>query len=355
MLKNNMLIKRARLFAKMVSCKAFNRRDPVVAYLLITDRCNLRCRYCFVDVEQKRDELSTDEWIKIINETVRRGTKMICLMGGEPLLHPDIDQIIDHIHSKGIICDMTTNGWLLPNKIELIKKLDSIMISIDGDAEATDINRGEGAFAKALRAIEIARQNNIVVRLNAVMTQQSINSIEFLLDLAEKHDLYVTFSITAEFPEKYENLANQIMLNEQQIRDLYKKLKILRAEGKRILFSDLCLDYVINYPTAYNEIIFKGSPHAQYYTKGCLFGRTMYYIDANGDFYPCAALWNHEAFTPKNIRKDGFENAWNNMSGLKCISCFCPGVPEWNDIMSFSGLLRGLKISLLQSKSRGRK
>jgi MoaA/NifB/PqqE/SkfB family radical SAM enzyme len=347
---DNLLFKRARLFAKVVQCRILNKRKPVVAYLNITDRCNLRCRYCFVDVNRCQEELTVSEWESLINEIYLRGCRMICLMGGEPLLHPDIEEIVNYIRKKKIICDMTTNGVLVPQKINIVKNIDSLMVSLDGDEVAHDTNRGKGSFRKAINAIKIARQNNIVVRINAVMTKQSQGCLDFLLDLADEYNLYVTFSITAEFSCKDTSIAKEVALSDEEIRRIYVKLKQQLRKGRRILFSESTLDYVINYPLSYNKIIFRDDKeNCEYYTEQCPFGRTMFYVDANGDFYPCAALWNTGYFSPRNLRKDGFQKAWDNMANLRCSACFCPGVPEWNRIMSLKGLFSGIKITLNQA------
>lgn len=337
----------------MNECKILRRRCPVVAYLLITDRCNMHCRYCFLDYNQKRRELSTEQWLKLIDELHSRGTAMFCFMGGEPLLHPDIDLIVKYVLSKDVICDMTSNGILVPEKIDTVKNIDSLMISLDGDTEANDINRGRGAFDKAIEAIRIAKDAGVVVRVNAVMTKQSKERVEFLLALADRYDLYVTFSIAAEFPVQDGELERQIMLDEEEIRSLYKKLKVLKHKGRRILLSFSTLDYVINYPLPYNKVILRSNKeHRNYYTQKCFFGQTMLYVDANGDLYPCATLWNNEYFKPKNILEDSFQGAWDNMAELECLSCFCPGGPEWNRIMSLRGFCAGVAVTLQQALSR---
>lgn len=345
----NLVVKRAQLFAKIMQYKVLNQRKPVAAYLNVTNRCNLHCRYCFVDTTKKMDELTTKEWKEFIDEIYLKGCQMVCLMGGEPLLHPDIEEIIEHIRSKKIICDVTTNGVLVSQKIDLVKRIDSLMVSLDGDEAANDANRGQGSFQQALGAIKIARENNVIVRINAVMTKQSQDSLEFLLDLADQHDLYVTFSIIAEFPCEDMETVRKIALSDDQIRNIFIRLKELRRKGRRVLFSESTLDYVISYPVPYNKIIFHGdSEHERFYRQKCLFGRMLFYVNANGDLYPCATFWNTEHYHPLNMRKVGFQKAWNNMANLKCLSCSCPGVPEWNRIMSFKGLLNGLTVTLQQ-------
>ena len=349
----NMIVKRAKLFAKMNEARFLKRRIPLVTYLLVTDRCDLRCSYCFVDVKTKKDELTTLEWINLIDKLYAEGTRMLCFMGGEPLIHKEIDRLVDYAVSKGMIVDMTTNGTQVSKKMDTIKKLDSLMISIDGDEEGHDSNRGEKSFQKAKDAMIMARNAGVIVRINAVMTQQSVHGVDYLLDMADEYDLWITFSITAEFPENAKDLESSIKLGDEDIRKLYKKLKVLKAQGRRVLFSEETIDYVIDYPLPFDQIILRDDKENLKYSQGlCPFGQHMIYVDATGDFYPCASLWNGDLYQPKNCRNDSFEEAWGHMATLKCATCFCPGVPEWNRIMSVKGISDGVKVTFKQAFSR---
>jgi MoaA/NifB/PqqE/SkfB family radical SAM enzyme len=339
---------------KLFCAKTFKIRTPVVAYLLITDKCNMRCRYCFVDCSKKKEELSTPEWLGLIDELAKRGVRQICLMGGEPTLHPDFETIVDKIVSLGISCDTTTNGVLAEKKLSAMKKLNSVMVSLDGSREAHDSNRkttgGGGTFDTTLNAIKLLRKEGVTTRINAVMTKQSAKDIDFLLGLAEELDLYVTFSLTADFPEHAQNEADEIMLSPDEIRQLYRDLKKRNGKDSRILFSNEALDFVINYPLPHKEVIWKeDKEHASFYPHVCPFGRAMFYVDSDGGFFPCATLWNSPRFKPVNYRKEGFDAAFNGMEPLPCRTCFCPGIPDWNRVSSAAGFLDGLRITLRQA------
>src|SRR5260370_34075609 len=75
-------------------------------------RCNLACTYCneFDDVS---DPVPLDEMLRRIDDLGRLGTSVITISGGEPLLHPELDQIIARIRRTGAIAGMITNGYLL--------------------------------------------------------------------------------------------------------------------------------------------------------------------------------------------------------------------------------------------------
>ena len=314
------------------------------------------CHYCFVDHVALPNEMSTEQIIRLVDELYDKGTRMICLMGGEPLLKPGIDKIIDHIVNKGIICDMTTNGLMIKNKLDIIKKLDAIMISLDGDEQANDQNRGKGTYPKIVEGIKIARENGVIVRLNCVLTRKNMGSIEYMLQFARNNGLFVTFALMAE-PHQIPEDLKEFTMTDQEIKETYLKLKKLRAEGWPVLFSDHTLDYVINYPLAYNKIIFKNAPKKilDYYKRECRYGRTMAYIESDGKTYPCAALWKVDFFKPKSAQeKGGFQAAWDNMEQLPCKTCFQPGCSEWNYLTTLQGVLHGIRFSLNQLLTRNK-
>lgn len=348
------LYKRTRLFTRLVYHQITKTRAPVIAYLLVTNRCQMNCRYCFVDHVALPEEMSTEKIISLIDELYDKGTRMICLMGGEPLLKPGIDKIVDHIVHKGIICDMTTNGLLVKNKLDVVKKLDAMMISLDGDESANDLNRGKGTYPKIVEGIRVARENGVIVRLNCVLTRKNMHSIGYMLKFAKNNGLFVTFALMA---EPYQTPADlkEFTMSDAEIKQTYVRLKQLRAEGWPVLFSNHTLDYVINYPLAYNQLILKNaaSKILDYYRHECRYGRTMAYIESDGKTYPCAALWNVDFFKPKSAQgKGGFQAAWDNLDNLPCKTCFQPGCSEWNYLTTVAGVLHGVTFTLRQFFSR---
>src|SRR5260370_39457233 len=105
---------------------------PYMAHIVPMRRCNLACTYCneFDDVS---DPVPLDEMLRRIDDLGRLGTSVITISGGEPLLHPDLEQIIARIRKTGAIAEMITNGDLLmPDRIERLSKagLAHIHISI---------------------------------------------------------------------------------------------------------------------------------------------------------------------------------------------------------------------------------
>src|SRR5580700_10605008 len=106
---------------------------PLMAHIIPIRRCNLSCAYCneFDDVSKP---VPTDVMVKRINRLADLGTGVLTLSGGEPLLHPELDEIIAAIRRRGIIAGMITNGYLLtPDRVQKLNRagLDHLQISID--------------------------------------------------------------------------------------------------------------------------------------------------------------------------------------------------------------------------------
>jgi MoaA/NifB/PqqE/SkfB family radical SAM enzyme len=106
---------------------------PVLAHIIPTRRCNLACTYCN-EYDDFSKPVPTDEMKRRIDHLARLGTSIISFSGGEPLLHPDLDDLIRHIRATGAIAGMITNGFLL--NVDRINRLndaglDHMQISID--------------------------------------------------------------------------------------------------------------------------------------------------------------------------------------------------------------------------------
>ncbi len=118
---------------KMIAKGIVSTDHPVMAHIIPMRRCNLSCTYC-----NEYDEVSKPVPVEVmkerINHLARLGTTIVTFSGGEPLLHPELDDIIQHSRSRGIITGMITNGYLLTaDRIQRLNRagLDHMQISID--------------------------------------------------------------------------------------------------------------------------------------------------------------------------------------------------------------------------------
>ena len=148
---------------------------PVVAQIIPTRRCNLSCTYCN-EFDRTSDPVPLDDMQARIDKLARLGTGIITLSGGEPLLHPDLEAIVRHIRSHGVIATLITNGYLLTiARIHALNAagLDSLQISID-NVTPDDVSK------KSLEVLDpklrwLAEHAWFDVTVNAVVGSASAN------------------------------------------------------------------------------------------------------------------------------------------------------------------------------------
>jgi MoaA/NifB/PqqE/SkfB family radical SAM enzyme len=131
--------------------------------------CNLSCAYCN-EYDKVSDPVPVEEMLRRIDHLARLGTSIITISGGEPLTHPDLDQIIARIRHHGRIAGMITNGYfLMPDRIERLNKagLDHMQISID-NVQPDEISK------KSLKVLDkklefLSRYADFHVNINSVV------------------------------------------------------------------------------------------------------------------------------------------------------------------------------------------
>ena len=111
----------------------FSTDHPVLAHIIPIRRCNLACAYCN-EYDDYSKPVPLDVMKRRLDRLAELGTTIITLSGGEPLLHPEADEIVAHIRAHGIMAGMITNGYLLTaDRIRRLNQagLEHMQISID--------------------------------------------------------------------------------------------------------------------------------------------------------------------------------------------------------------------------------
>ena len=118
---------------RLIAKGALSTRHPIMAHIIPIRRCNLSCTYCN-EYDDFSKPVPVETMIHRINKLADLGTSILTLSGGEPLLHPQLDEIIAAMRARGVLACMITNGYLLmPDRVERLNRagLDHMQISID--------------------------------------------------------------------------------------------------------------------------------------------------------------------------------------------------------------------------------
>jgi MoaA/NifB/PqqE/SkfB family radical SAM enzyme len=119
--------------ARVVAKAMHSPRHPIVAHIVPIRRCNLACKYCN-EYDDFSKPVPLETMFQRIDKLAALGTSIVCISGGEPLLHPQLDDVLRRIRNHGIIAGMITNGYLLTaERIEQLNRagLEHLQISID--------------------------------------------------------------------------------------------------------------------------------------------------------------------------------------------------------------------------------
>lgn len=108
-------------------------KHPVLAHIIPMRRCNLACGYCN-EYDKVSDPVPLAAMKRRLDKLGELGTSVITISGGEPLMHPELDEIISHIRSHKMIAGLISNGYFFtPDRIKRLNKagLEYLQISID--------------------------------------------------------------------------------------------------------------------------------------------------------------------------------------------------------------------------------
>src|SRR5256885_1556329 len=101
---------------------AVSTRHPIMAHIIPIRRCNLACTYCN-EYDDYSKPVPTEVMVDRVNQLADLGTSILTLSGGEPLLHPDLDEIIAAMRRRGVLACMITNGYLLtPDRVQRLNR-----------------------------------------------------------------------------------------------------------------------------------------------------------------------------------------------------------------------------------------
>src|SRR5579872_1600325 len=155
--------------ARMIANALASTDHPLLAHIIPMRRCNLACTYCN-EFDDFSKPVPTDEMFRRIDKLGALGTAVVTISGGEPLLHPELDDVIGRIRSNGMIAGLITNGYLLvAERIQRLNRagLEWLQISID-NVNPDDVSK------KSLKVLDkklqlLAAHADFHVNINSVV------------------------------------------------------------------------------------------------------------------------------------------------------------------------------------------
>lgn len=280
---------------------------PLSLVAELSYRCPLRCPYCSnpLDWARSTQELATEEWRRVIRQSRQLGVVQLGLSGGEPLLRPDLEELVAEAATLGLYTTLVTAGTLLtPQRAVCLREvgLDHVQISLqDSRAAESDRIAGVSCFEQKLAAARLVKELGFPLTLNFVLHRYNLDRIDEILALAESLGAdRLELANTQYYGWAYQNRAALLPTREQ----LQHAQRVVIAAQKRRKIP-MGILYVI--PDYYAE-----------YPKPCMggWGQRTIVVTPQGEALPCQAASAIAELEFANVRDRSLEWIWYESSAF---------------------------------------
>ena len=268
-------------------------KHPVLAHVIPMRRCNLACAYCN-EYDTYSKPVPTEEMRRRLDKLADLGTSIITISGGEPLMHPQIFELVAHIRRRGMVAGLITNGfYLTPEKIKKFNAagLEYLQISID-NVEPDEVSK------KSLRNLDKKLQHlseyaEFHVNINSVLGG-GIRTPEDALVIARRA-VELGFSTTVGVIHDHDGTLKPLTEREKQIFHEVKKLG--NKDHARLNW--------------FQDSIAEGKP----YEWRCRAGARYLYICEEGLVHWCSQQRGYpgiplEQYTMEDFKREYFTEKW---------------------------------------------
>ena len=207
-------------------------KQPVLAGHKLLYRCNLECGMCPFWRREDDPLLSVADEVRMMKALERAGVSFLGFEGGEPLLRPDLPQILEEAHAR-FHTSVVTNGWLLAQRYRDIRKhLEYLFVSLDGMDETHDRLRGiPRSFERAVQGIK-AVGGDVPLAISHTVTKENLGHAERLVHLAEELGVRITVQVAYDY-----STADSMSPGTEALRPTLQKLLEMKRAGAPILES----------------------------------------------------------------------------------------------------------------------
>ncbi len=281
---------------------------PLWLVLELTYRCPLKCPWCSnpLDFAEIDNELTTEEWKKVLRDARKIGSLQLGFSGGEPMVRNDLEELVAEANGLGYYTNLITSGMgLTKERLTELKRvgLKQIQLSIQhSDREKNDAMVGAPSFDKKMEVIEEIKAQGFPVVMNVPVSRYNIDAVEDMLKFAERMGI--------EFVE-FANLQyyNWALLNRAELLPTQEQLECAEAkviEARERAGNDMTVYFVI-------PDYFDGRP------KACMngWGAIHLTIAPDGAALPCQEARVMEDLEFPNVRDNDLGWIWRESEAFQ--------------------------------------
>lgn len=271
---------------------------PMGAEIRITDACNLKCRHCFQKYHSSY-EMPTRDVIATLDAIIEEGVYEIALIGGEPMCHSGIADVLAFCEGHDVSYSMVTNGTLINRSFikaaNFLPRL-SVMISMEGLGDIHESIRGTGTFNKVDNAIRSLVDAGVGVEVLCTLNAENVGHFREVADYCRKIGIVCDFNLFKQFWPEQKNL---MLKPEKFFSTVVELIRMRQDEGYKIGISNAAIVGDILGMPPRNE---------------CRATRSGFSINVNGRMVTCPLLETAGYYNPDELPMvgNGFLDAWLN-------------------------------------------
>jgi radical SAM protein with 4Fe4S-binding SPASM domain len=281
---------------------SFHLRSPLIVWLEVTRKCNLLCTHCYIDAGRPRkDEMSTAEFKALLDDLKRAGTFSVVFAGGEPYLRADFEDILAYAAQLDFIIAVVSNGTYLNagNLARFPRENCRLTLSVDGIDAHNTIRGGASTFELMRSKVDLARAKGVPVSISTVISKANIHELERLLEWCISEDVVFRTVTFNPLGRGLANLDQHALSEDDAARSAQLFMMQKRFEAEKDKTIGPCVSKFFNYALT-----------LMYMTRREHCSRSIGYVAANGDVYPCVTSAATELFGAGNVRDTPFSVLW---------------------------------------------
>jgi SynChlorMet cassette radical SAM/SPASM protein ScmE len=292
---------------------------PTTVDIALTGKCNLRCKHCNTsDTWALDEELDLGGWVKVLDQLKEEKIFNLTIFGGEPFAYPEINGFLKLLNDYPMRVNILTNGTLIDaNTVKYLKKmrfLENLQVSIDGSCpEVHDWQRGEGSFDKAINGVKLLIDENVPVKIKAIVNKHSCGDIENMVKLALSLGLR-----GMDFGDAVECGRAAVFASDMSFQGEVHRLMMETVFRMKEKYPDFAIGGTLGQKKEMLEDFYAHGPgqgkRGTFST--CPAGQSTLSIRSDGKVVPCSAFWT---FICGDIRKDSLRDIWDNSERLNTI------------------------------------
>ena len=298
-------------FEEYLLNKADLNKIPFFGTYEISPICNMNCEMCYIvqkkkEVEEHGGLLDIDFWVNLTKEAMKEGLLFVLITGGEPFLYKNFKELYLKLKSLGVYICINTNGTLIDEEVVSWLKENPpkrLNISLYGSSNEVyeKLCKNPNGFTKVTNAMNLLKENNIMFKINSVLTPENVDDYYGIANVAEYYEVPLSYSYYM-FPsirkDKYSFGENYGRLSPEKAAEIGFRYFCDKRCKSEIFEALEKVQHTLNNPE--EDVLFGNN------CVSCRAGSSAFWVNWKGEMQPCGMMLGHKV----DLKKENFKEGW---------------------------------------------